>query len=57
MTHFVEEVETWKQELQQAGWTEIRTDIWQAPSGLKYNGTFQAWKLMKAHPELQVKPR
>lgn len=47
-------VELWKRELKEAGWVEVRSDIWECPARLWYRGPFQAWQLMKTHPELQL---
>lgn len=43
-------------ELRNANWQQVGIGVWKAPSGLKYRGTFQSWRMMKAHPELQSPP-
>ena len=49
-----QDIELWKRELVEGGWEQVREDVWKSQSGLLYRGPFQAWKLMKSHPELSV---
>lgn len=47
-----QDVELWERELKEAGWTKLHANVYESPSGLMYRGPFQAWRLMKQHPEL-----
>jgi hypothetical protein len=55
-----QDVEVWKRELGEAGWTAIRHDVWKAPCGCLYRGPWRAWVTMlamKANMILEVLPR
>lgn len=53
------DVELWRRELSEAGWTAIRHDVWKAPCGCLYRGPWRAWVTMlemKANMLLDVLP-
>lgn len=52
-----QDVELWERELYEAGWLKQHGNVYRSPSGLYYRGPYNAWKLMKAHSELNVKTK
>lgn len=55
----MQDVEQWRRELGEAGWTAIRHDVWKAPCGCLYRGPWRAWVTMlemKANMILGVLP-
>lgn len=56
---YMQDVEQWRAELCEAGWTPIRHDVWKAPCGCLYRGPWRAWVTMlemKANMILGVLP-
>lgn len=43
-----QDVEAWKRELLNAGWTPLRSTVWRAPCGCLYRGPYRAWTVMLA---------
>ena len=41
-------IEVMMAQLKAAGWTEVRSTLWQSPNGVLYRGPYHAWKVMKA---------
>lgn len=42
-----DEVEMWRRELTEAGWTRLRSTLWRSPSGELFLGPYGAWTVMK----------
>lgn len=49
-----QDVELWRRELREAGWTPIRHNLWKAPCGCLYLGPWRAWTVMLAYKANEV---
>ena len=38
-----QDIELWKRELTQAGWTAVRSTLWRDPNGGLHRGPYGAW--------------
>lgn len=47
---------TWEIELQEAGWEQVHTGIWQSPTGEKFRGPYGAWCAMQGQKPVPNPP-
>lgn len=43
------------QDLYRGGWTKVRFDLWESPSGLLYRGPHKAWHVWEGTPMCKPK--
>jgi hypothetical protein len=49
-----QDVELWRRELGEAGWTALRHNLWKAPCGCLYLGPYRAWTVMHIYKANEI---